>query len=415
MPATPPRAQYGAAAYAGFTGALPSPFPRTLGPNALAYLKEVVDSGLTVDLVTRFETAFAKAMGVRHCIAAPGCTNALAVLAEALDFAPGDEVVVSPITDYGTIMGIIKKGLIPVFADTEPGSPNLSARTIAPCLSDRTRALLCVHKTGLLCEMDAILALARPRGLLVIEDACQAVYSRARGRLAGTLGDVGAFSFDSEKTMGADVGGCLITNDDRLAERARLLGQSRGAQQQPGFGRRHVAAGQALRMPNCTAAICLAQLEIIEEQVAHRDRMIRLLTGLLAEIPGITPLAIPDWQDVYSCWMTGFSLDPAQFRVDAEAFAAQCAAAGLTGAGTGKYYLMPAACTFLQANAAAQVYPYSQPPASRRYHYAAESCPTAWAFLQHWVRWTTFCEKYQPEHCELAARIVRQVAAANRR
>ncbi|MFB3894956.1 MAG: LON peptidase substrate-binding domain-containing protein, partial [bacterium] len=80
---------------------------------------------------------------------------------------------------------------------------------------------------------------------------------------------------------------------------------------------------------------------------AHRDRMVRLLTDLLAEIPGITPLPIPAYQDVCSCWMTGFSIDPAQFRVDGEEFARQCAEGGITGAGQGKYYLMPAACTFL--------------------------------------------------------------------
>src|SRR4051794_36678258 len=100
------RAQYGAAAFKDLTGQLPNPFPRTMGPNALKYLQEVVESGLTVDMTGRFERAFAQEMGVKHCIAAPGCTQALHMLAASLRFAPSDEVIVSPVTDYGTVMGV---------------------------------------------------------------------------------------------------------------------------------------------------------------------------------------------------------------------------------------------------------------------------------------------------------------------
>ena len=105
----------------------------------------------------------------------------------------------------------------------------------------------------------------------------------------------------------------------------------------------------------CTAAITLAQLEIADENVAKRDRMIRLLYKHLAEIPGITPLAIPSYQDVYSCWMAGFNIDPKQFKISADDFAKQVEEAGIAGAGTGRYYLMPAA---LRSS--------PRPPASRR-------------------------------------------------
>jgi len=408
------RATFGAASQAGLTGKLPTPYPRTIGSNAMQYLQEVVDSGLQTDMTTRFEKRFAEQMGVKHCIATPGCTPALQLLAMSLPCQPGDEIIVSPITDYGTVMGIIKQQYIPVFADTEPGTVNLSARTIEPLVTDRTRAIIAVHKTGLICDMDPIMALARQHNLVVIEDVCQAVFGRYKGQLAGTLGDAAGFSFDSEKTLGSDTGGCLITNDDALAERARFLGHSRGAEMKPGFGRLHTAEGHALRMPLCTAAITLAQLEIIEEQVAHRDAMIRLLFRLLAEIPGITPLPIPDYVTVYSPWMAGFSVDPAAFRCTADAFGAQVAAGGIPGASTARYYLMPAACTFLQEKAANAVYPYSTPPASRTHTYSGDSCPTAQNFLETFIRWATFCEKYQPEHCELAAKIVRRVADSNR-
>ena len=415
MPDTPRAASYGAAAAAAPAGRLPVPFPRPIGPQAMRYLQEIVESGLTSDMVARFEQAYAREHGVKHCIACPGCTPALAVLAAACGFEPGDEVVVSPVSDYGTIQGLVREHLIPVFADTEPGSVNVSAATIEPCLSDRTRAILVVHKTGLVCDMDPINALAERHGLVVYEDACQAVFGEYKGRLAGTLSRAGAFSFDSEKTMGSDVGGCLLTNDDRLAERARFIGQSRGAVEEPGFGRRHTAPGYAHRMPLCTAAICLAQLEVIREQVAHRDRMIRLLSALVNGVPGVRALPIPETVNVYSAWMFGMSLDPEAFTCTTDEFAAQLAAAGIPGAGTGRYYLLPEACTFLGERAARRDYPYSMPPASRRHQYGADACPTARDFLETWVRWSSFCEQYEPDHCELAAAMVRAVADRNRR
>lgn len=415
---TTSRAQYGAAAYKDLKGKLPLPFPRTMGPNAARYVREVVESGLTADFIGRFESAFAAAVGVKHCISAPGCTPALAVLAAALRVKgcrPGDEVVFSPLTDYGTLMGFIKEGYIPVFADTAPNTVNLSAETIAPRITDRTRAVVCVHKTGLICDMDPINALAARHGLLVIEDCCQAVMGRYKGRVAGSLAYAAAFSFDAEKTMGSDTGGCLVTNDDELAEYARFVGHSRGAEMRPGFGRIHSVAGYAHRMPLCTAAISLAQLEIVEENVAKRDRAIRLLSRRLAEIPGVAPLPIPEYVGVYSCWMAGFTIDPAAFACTLDEFAAACEAGGIPGAGTARYYLMPAALTFLDENARAGVYPYSKPPASRDYRYTADSCPTAKAFLETFVRWATFNDRYGEEECEVAAAIVRGVADRYRR
>ncbi len=415
MPARDARAKWGYQAHADEVGKLPSSFPRTIGPNAMAYLQEVVDSGLTVDMMGRFERAFAEAYGVRHCIATPGCTPALAVLAAAFNFDPGDEIIVSPVTDYGTVQGLVAEDYIPVFADTEPGTVNLSAETIQPLITERTRAILVVHKTGIICDMDPINALADEHGLIVYEDACQAVFGEYRGRLAGTLSRAGGFSFDAEKTMGGDVGGCIVTDDDELAERLRFMGQSRGARQREGFGRMHTEPGYAYRMPQCTAAICLAQLEIIQDQVAQIDRMVRLLSELIGEIPGVTPLPIPEYMGVYSAWMFGMSIDPEQFTCTADEFAAQLVDEGVPGAGTARYYLMPEACTFLQRWASERRYPYSMPPASRQHSYGEDTCPTAHEFLDTWIRWATFCEKYTEEHCELAARIVREVADRNRR
>jgi dTDP-4-amino-4,6-dideoxygalactose transaminase len=408
------RAKYGAQAHKDEVGVLPTSFPRTMGPNCEKYLLEVAESGLVSNMIERFEQAFAEEYGVKHCIATPGCTPALAALAAALPGEPGDEIVVSPVTDYGTIQGVVREGYIPVFPDTEPGSVNFSADTIRPCLSDRTVAILAVHFTGIICDMDPIVELAEEHGIAVYEDACQAVFGEYKGRLAGTLGRAAGFSFDAEKTMGSDTGGCLITNDDDLAERIRFIGQSRGAVMKPHYGRLHTEPGYAYRMPLCTAAVTLAQLEIAREQVAHRDRMVRLLTEEIGKIPGIAPLPIPDYLNVYSCWMFGMNVDPQAFRCSPEEFAGQLAEAGIPGAGQGKYYLMPEACTFLNEGARKKTFPYSMPPASKEYRYGETACPNAVEFLETFIRWSTFCEKYQPEHCELAAQIIAEVAEKNR-
>src|SRR5438477_3398697 len=188
------RAKFGAAAQKEFKGKLPLPYPRTIGPRAMMYLQEVVDSGLTSDIVDRFERTFAQRMGVKHCIGTPGCTAALSVLATALKLSPGDEVVFSCITDYGTVLGFVRENAIPVFADTAPGSINVDAGTIEAAITDRTRAIVAVHKTGILCDMDPIVELARRRKLTLIEDVCQATFSKYKGRLAGTLADAATFS-----------------------------------------------------------------------------------------------------------------------------------------------------------------------------------------------------------------------------
>lgn len=384
-----------------------------MGKDCLKYLQEVIDSGLTSDMVERFEKAFAETIGVKHCIATPGCTPALAVLAAVLPFEPGDEIIVSPITDFGTIQGLCRENYIPVFPDTEPGSLNMSASTIEPCISDRTRAILVVHKTGLLCDMDAINALAEKYGLFVYEDACQAILGKYKGRLVGTLSRATAFSFDPEKTMGSDVGGAIVTDDDNLAERMRFIGQSRGGQMQAHFGRVHTECGYAYRMSQSTAAICLAQLAIIGEQVAVRDRCMRWIYAQLAEIPGIIPPVIPDYENVFSCWMAGFSLAPGAFRCDVEDFALQMDEMGILGAGLAKYYLMPAGAIFLQDQAAEQIYPFSMPPASRRYSYRADDCPNAAALLENFVRWV-ISERYTQAHCEMIVNIICTVADRNR-
>lgn len=389
-------------------------FPRPIGANCLRYLGEFLESGLQTDMLGRFETAFARELGVKHCVGLAGCTAALLALAAALDFEDGDEVIFSPISDYGTVMGFIKERCIPVFADTCRGSINLDPDSVRCCITPRTRAIVVTHMTGLPCDMDTIGEVAATHGLPVYEDVCQGIFGQYKGRFLGTLGHAAAFSFDSEKTLSSDMGGCIATNDDDLAERIRFHGQHRARVEVHGFGRIHASNSYALRMSHSAAAIALGQLETIHASVAHLDRMSRALYQMLAQISGISPMEIPSFANVCSCWMAGFTLDPEMFRCDPETFAAELRAEGILDAGLGKYYLLPESLRFLGELEDSQVYPFSVPPASTKHSYRAECCPQARSFLSRFIRWTSFCDKYSLDDCRTVEDIVRRVAERNR-
>ncbi len=405
-------AKYGAAAFAP-GDRLPDVFPREMGPNTHTYLNEVVDSGLTSNMVGRFETAFAKAHDMKYCIGTPGCTQAMFATMLGMDFMPGDEVIVSAIADYGTVAGLLFRNLIPVFADTDPATALISHKTVEPLITNRTRAIICVHKLGLPCDMDPLLELAEKHHLIVIEDVCQAIMAQYKGRLAGTLGHVSCFSLDSEKTCGADIGGAILTNDTGIYNRIYNRAIARGAVTRKDFGREHIFRGFAARMPQCTAATALANFEILPDQIIRRQHSAALLDSLIANIPGITPYQVPA-ERAHTYWMYGFSINPTAFSCTPADFATELRAAGIANAGLGRYYLMPVALPFLASQAAQKEYPFSKPPASFNYNYSGDMTPNAKQFLDTWIRWV-WTEKYTDEHIDYLATAIKQTADRYRR
>lgn len=404
------RAGFGFNAYHNYIGKLPNLYPRIMGPNALQYLKEVVDSGLTCDMVGKFEDAFKEIMGMQYCISAPGCSNAIHSLAEAMQLKPGDEVVVSSVSDYGTIMGFCKMGVIPVFADTAKGSINVCAETIEDCITDKTRAIMIVHMTGLVCDMNPILTIAEKYNLPVIEDVCQAIMSTYKGRKAGTLGYAGTFSFDSEKIVGSDIGACYVTNDKELFEFANYFCLSRAGTMKKDYGRVYAMPGIAMRMPHCTAAVNLAQLEMLEENIEVINRSIRYIYELLGSIDGISVEYPKEYQEVFACWMGMFRVDLSQFDCTLSEFCDECVEMGFTGLGPAKYYLLPESCTFLKKHAEEGVFPYMQPFTDKRFDYRSDNYPNAVEYLSNALRWATFSERYTEEDCKLVYNIVKSVA-----
>ena len=239
-----------------------------------------------------FEKEFAAWCGTKHAVSLTNGTVALDLALKVLGIGAGDEVVVTPRTFLASASSVVNAGARPVFADVDRESQNVTAETIRPVLSARTRAILCVHIAGWPCEMDGISALANERGLHVIEDAAQAHGARYRGRPVGSLGTVAAWSFCQDKivTTGGE-GGMLTTDDAELWHKAwsyKDHGKSWDAmynrQHAPGFRWVHEMFGTNWRMMEMQAAIGRIQLKRMAEWNAARRRNAETILAADAEL-----------------------------------------------------------------------------------------------------------------------------------
>lgn len=215
-----------------------------------------------------FEKEFAKWAGAEHAVSVANGTVALDLALQALGIGTGDEVIVTPRTFLASVSSIVNAGAVPVFADVDRDSQNITAATIRDVLSPRTRAVICVHLAGWPCDMDPIMALAAEHDLKVIEDCAQAHGARYRGRPVGSIGHVGAWSFCQDKIMttGGE-GGMVTTNDRALWKRMWSIkdhGKSWDAvyerEHAPGFRWLHESFGTNWRMMEVQAAIGRIQL-----------------------------------------------------------------------------------------------------------------------------------------------------------
>lgn len=238
----------------------------------------------------QFETEFAAWCGTKYAIATTNGTLALDLALKALGIGPGDEVVVTPRTFIASVSCVINAGATPVFADVEADSGNISACTIAPVLTPRTKAVVCVHLGGWPCDMGPIMALAEQRGLKVIEDCAQAHGARYNGRNVGTFGHVGAWSFCQDKiiTTGGE-GGMVTTNSEVLWSAMwsyKDHGKSWSAVYErahpPGFRWLHEGFGTNWRMLEMQAVIGRLQLRRLAEWTAVRQANVRALAEVCA-------------------------------------------------------------------------------------------------------------------------------------
>jgi len=372
---------------------LPAVFPRDIPAAARPLVNEVLDSGFTVNMTGRFERLFAEACGMRHALCVCNCTTALHAATAAYRLGPGDDVVVSGVTDFGSVSCILWQGARPVFADVDPTTGNMTAAALAAALTPNTKAVIVVHFWGLVCDLAPILEVARAHDLTVIEDCCQTPLATYRGRPVGSLGDCGCYSFDGEKHLSTDVGGALVSDDGDLIERARRFAIARGGVPEPGYGRRHVELGQNYSYSQMNAAVGIAQLETLPAQNARRRERAALLTRLVSDIPGVHgPPVLPHTEPIY--WLYFLRFDLAQFRVGLDELAAALTAEGLPG-GTARYYLVPDSHTFLENRDLSHV-------------------PNAVGLLNSAYRWP-WTDRYTEADVADMAGMVRKVAAAYRR
>ena len=290
LPATPSRDSATRAAFA--------PWP-VYEADEVAAVVQALQSGKvnywTGEEARAFEREYAAAVGVPHAIAVSNGTAALELCLQALDIPAGSEVITSPRTFIASASCVVMRGCIPVLADVDRDSGNITAETIAKVITPRTRAIIPVHLAGWPCDMDPIMALAETHGLQVIEDCAQANGATYRGRPVGSLGHMGAFSFCQDKiiTTGGE-GGLVTTADPALWERAWSFkdhGKSFDAVYRrthaPGFRWLHESFGTNFRMTELQAAIGRRQLAKLPDWTGRRrGNMARLNEGFRA-MPGL--------------------------------------------------------------------------------------------------------------------------------
>jgi perosamine synthetase len=252
------------------------------------------DDGLFAPEMTALEREFGEFVGVPHCLACNGGTAAIHMALAAAGVGPGDEVVTSAFSFVATPVAVVHQSAVPIFADIDPRTFNIDPADVERRITSRTKAILPVHIHGVPAEMDAINAIAERRGLVVIEDACQAPGARYKGRRAGALASMAAFSLNGTKNLAAGEGGLFVTRDDTFRARAnmvRMVGETLPSSDRT-MEFQHLVAWnyRAQEMPSAIARSQLRRLDAFNAQARANGE---LLTRRLASVPGLEPPYVP--------------------------------------------------------------------------------------------------------------------------
>lgn len=246
-----------------------------------------------------FEEGFADYLGVKHAITCCNGTVALHLALLALGIGAGDEVIIPTLTYVATANAVRYVGATPVLAESEPGTGNIDPARIEPLITDKTKAIIPVSLYGHPCDMDIIMDIAGKHGLMVVEDAAEALGSKYREKPCGSIADISTFSFYGNKALTTGEGGMVVADDDALAEKVRSLkGQGMDPQRRYWFP----VVGYNYRMTNVQAAIGLAQLENVEKFIEKRRAIATWYGKYLSDIPGITLPVEKDYA-FHSYWM----------------------------------------------------------------------------------------------------------------
>jgi len=347
---------------------------RAMGQDEIDELTEVIHSGQLGrhggTKVKELERAFAERYGAKHAIAVSSGSAADHTAIAMIDPEPGDEIITTPCTDFGGILGILFQNAIPVFADLDPQSFCLDPVSVEACITQRTRAILATHLFGGLADIDALKAIGDRHGIPVIEDCAQAQLAElADGRLAGTIGQIGCFSFNNTKHLNCGEGGIVITNDDALARRARLFADKAWPREEE--QRYSLFLGQNYRLNELEGAVALVGLRRLDENVAARRRAVEQIYERVAGLPGLSiPETLPGAKSSY--WILHFLVDEG---IDPGAVAKALAAEGIP---FGARYVTPLYTWPVLRDAhtyGRSRFPFDSPYTDRPFDYAPGLCP----------------------------------------
>lgn len=233
----------------------------------------------------KFESAFAKFIGVKYARATSGGTGALWLGLAALGIGPGDEVILPELTYFACSNVITLLGAKPVFVDILKDTWCINPEKIKKAITNKTKVIMPVHIYGNPADMDEIMEIARTHNLYVVEDACPAVGTVYKGRKPGSFGDVGAFSFQGAKIMVSGFGGMIVTNDQKLFKKILYL-NNHGEDLTRKFWQ--TSAGYSFEMSNISCALALAQLERIDQLVAKKRKIFEWYYIRLKDVDGIS-------------------------------------------------------------------------------------------------------------------------------
>lgn len=248
--------------------------------------------------LVEFERKIAAYVGTRHAVAVNSGTSALHCIIRGYGISGGDEVITTPFSFIASSNAMLFEQAKPVFVDIDPVTMNIDPQRIEEAVNNRTRAIMPVHVFGRAADMQPILDIARKHNLKIIEDSCEALGTSWRGKMAGAIGDCGAFAFYPNKQMTTGEGGVVVTDDDELADVARSLrNQGRGT---GGAWLAHERLGYNYRLSDINCALGISQLERIDIFVQKRAEVARHYTQLLADVQEV--LAPPPYAEGTMSW-----------------------------------------------------------------------------------------------------------------
>ncbi|WP_460183905.1 DegT/DnrJ/EryC1/StrS family aminotransferase [Thermopirellula anaerolimosa] len=347
---------------------------------------------------------FQKICPVKYVQTCSSGTAALHIAVSAAGIGPGDEVITTPITDIGSVIGVIYQQAVPVFADLGPSTYNLDPADVERRITPKTKAIIAVHLAGNPCDLDALKAIADRHKLILIEDCCQAWGAKYKGRPIGTVGHFACFSLQNSKHVTCGDGGVVGTNDERFGPLLQKFGDKGGDRRKwGGFD----AFATNYRMSEPQAAVAAAQLTRLESIVSVRSKLGNLLTELIADAPGVAPHGVrSDDRAVY--WFYMFRLKDDALRCNRSQFIKAAAAEGanLIGGYIAKpLYQEP---VFLNHGFFAGRWPVKEFGLTDM-DFAKHSCPEAEAILQSCVR-VLITENMTEEYIRQLAAAIQKVA-----